>query len=177
MYELSSNVKHSLHCILVLLTIIGYELSYYKNPNITDKSVSNLFADYDHWTALAIFIYNLLDIVISVPNTFLNIFGLVLYNAFRSEIKIKALKNIQKNIPFLCIRVVTRGDYPQLVRKNVDRNMKTCLSSGLRDFIIEVVNDRTIGLKTSTKIRELVVPDGYRTKSGALFKTRALQYC
>ncbi|XP_054158406.1 beta-1,4-mannosyltransferase egh-like [Oppia nitens] len=176
MLKLSANVKHSLHCILLLSTIIGYELlSYYSNPN-TDQSVSDLFSDYSLWTALAILLYNLLNLL-SLPMNLFSIIGLLLYNAFKDDIKIKKLKSIEKKIPFLCIRVVTRGDYPQLVRKNVDRNMKTCLSAGLRDFIIEVVTDRAIGLKTSTKIRELVVPDGYRTKSGALFKARALQYC
>uniref|UniRef100_A0A182ILQ1 Peptidase S1 domain-containing protein n=1 Tax=Anopheles atroparvus TaxID=41427 RepID=A0A182ILQ1_ANOAO len=80
-------------------------------------------------------------------------------------------------LPFICVRIVTRGDYPKLVRRNVLRNMNVCLGAGLANFCIEVVTDRTIGLGRDRRIREIVVPKQYRTKSGALFKARALQYC
>lgn len=38
--------------------------------------------------------------------------------------------------PLICVRVVTRGDYPQLVKDNVARNMKICLETGLENFYI-----------------------------------------
>lgn len=80
-------------------------------------------------------------------------------------------------VPFLCFRVVTRGDYQQLVRDNVLRNINTCLDAGLRNFVVEVVTDKSISLASSTHAKEVVVPDDYKTKSGAMFKARALQYC
>lgn len=46
--------------------------------------------------------------------------------------------------PFLCIRVVTRGDYPGLVRENVKRNLATCLDTGIDNFVIEVVTDKEV---------------------------------
>ena len=78
--------------------------------------------------------------------------------------------------PYFCIRIVTRGNYPELVRANVEHNMAVCLDYGLDRFIIEVVTDRDIGLPKSPKVREIVVPNDYRTKQETLFKARALQY-
>ena len=77
----------------------------------------------------------------------------------------------------ICFRVVTRGDFPELVRNNVDRNINTCRDAGLQNFLIEVVTDKSISLVSGEKRREVVVPADYVTKSGALFKARALQYC
>lgn len=79
--------------------------------------------------------------------------------------------------PFICIRVVTRGDYPDLVKSNVLRNINTCLDTGLENFLVEVVTDKALNLAKHRRIREIVVPKDYQTKSGALFKSRALQYC
>lgn len=79
--------------------------------------------------------------------------------------------------PFICIRVVTRGDYPQLVKTNVTRNMNKCVDAGLENFMIEVVTDKPINLENHRRVREIVVPPTYKTKTGALFKARALQYC
>lgn len=57
--------------------------------------------------------------------------------------------------------------------------MNKCLDAGLENFLIEVVTDKFIGLEDQqrNRVREVVVPQDYRTKSGALFKARALQYC
>lgn len=72
---------------------------------------------------------------------------------------------------------MTRGDYADLVKSNVLRNMNTCLDTGLENFLIEVVTDKALNLANHRRIREVVVPKDYKTKSGALFKSRALQYC
>ena len=80
-------------------------------------------------------------------------------------------------IPFMCFRVVTRGLYPALVKKNVERNIQTCYKVGLDAFTFEVVTDNPLHLHKSPKIRELVVPSGYVTNNNSLFKARALQYC
>ena len=43
-----------------------------------------------------------------------------------------------------------------------------------------VVTDKILDLniyKTSQQVTEIVVPSNYKSKSGALFKARALQYC
>ena len=73
--------------------------------------------------------------------------------------------------------MVTRGDYPQLVRENTFRNVQICREAGLTNFIVEVVTDRSISLDANKRTREVVVPPYYQTRSGAMFKARALQYC
>jgi egghead protein (zeste-white 4 protein) len=81
-------------------------------------------------------------------------------------------------VPFICFRVVTKGDFPELVRTNVQRNVNTCLDAGLENFMVEVVTDKSVNLAANDlQTRELVVPTDYKTKSGAMFKARALQYC
>lgn len=54
--------------------------------------------------------------------------------------------------------------------------MQTCEEFGLDKFVLEVVSDQPIGLPRNGRVREIVVPDGYRTRTGAKYKARALQY-
>ncbi|GMR46889.1 hypothetical protein PMAYCL1PPCAC_17084, partial [Pristionchus mayeri] len=79
--------------------------------------------------------------------------------------------------PFICFRVVTRGLFPRLVKSNISQNIDTCHRFGLKNFKFEVVTDNSIDIETSDLIREIVVPRSYVSKSGALFKARALQFC
>ncbi|CAB4069185.1 EGH [Lepeophtheirus salmonis] len=110
----------------------------------------------------------------TLPQTLFTLIGLVRFNAFPPNV---TLKDSLLNSPFLCVRVVTRGLYPQLVKKTVEENMSIIKSVGVNDFMIEVVTDTKIGLQENTHLREIVVPSSYITKSGALNKARALQYC
>jgi len=66
-----------------------------------------------------------------------NFLGLTLYNAFPDGVQLKGSPLLA---PFICVRVVTRGDFAQLVRRNVARNLKRCAAAGLENFMIEVRN-------------------------------------
>ena len=103
-----------------------------------------------------------------------NLLGLLLYDTFPEKVTLKGSPLLA---PFVCVRIVTRGDYPELVRANALRNMNTCLTVGMENFMVEVVSDKPIHLAKHARLKELVVPTSYQTKSGALFKARALQYC
>lgn len=52
-----------------------------------------------------------------------------------------------------------------------------CLEEGLKNFSVEVVTNKPINLEAHPRVREIVVPPSYQTKTGALFKARSLQYC
>lgn len=135
--------------------------------------------DLDPWTAYGfvptIILYVLRGLtLLTLPQMMFNFCGLLFYNAFPDKV---VLKGSPLLAPFICIRVVTRGDFPDLVKANVLRNMNTCLDTGLENFLIEVVTDNAIGMPEHRRNREVVVPKEYRTSSGALFKSRALQYC
>ncbi|XP_057335871.1 beta-1,4-mannosyltransferase egh-like [Microplitis mediator] len=161
------SMKHILHSCVLLTILIGalkVRISRYLSGN------DNI--DYSTFTILLNCIK--LATLISLPHMLFNFLGLIMYDAFPGKVKLKGSPLLA---PFINIRVVTRGDYPQLVKTSVKRNLKTCIDAGLKNFQIEVVTGKPIGLMSHRRIRELVVPSEYQTKTGALFKARKLQYC
>nr|CAG4643243.1 EOG090X07AI [Ilyocryptus agilis] len=114
--------------------------------------------------------------LLALPQAVFNFLGFTVYNPFPHVVPSPTQKS-PLLVPYICFRVVTRGDYPELVRNNVNRNVNTCLDGGLINFVVEVVTDKSIGLSPTDRVREVVVPADYRTRSGAMFKARALQYC
>lgn len=171
---MNSKIKHCLHCLLLVSVIVFFELfsggiKFYSDPNLE----INPWIQYGYTWTVVLYLLRLVTFL-PLPQVLFNVAGLTLYNAFPDKVVLKGSPILA---PFICIRVVTRGDYPQLVRTNVLRNLNRCLDSGLENFLIEVVTDKLIGLESHRRVREIVVPPSYRTKSGALFKARALQYC
>jgi egghead protein (zeste-white 4 protein) len=169
MLSLSSTDKHILHCILLLSVIVVFEcLSGGLKLWYTDADTVPIdpFVAYGWWTAAGLYLFRVLALL-SLPQVMCNFLGLTLYDAFASKVSLRGTPLLA---PFLCVRTVTRGDYPDLIRHNVNRNLNTCLAVGLENFIVEVVTDRAVGLPKNPRIREVVVPASYRTKSGAMFK-------
>lgn len=171
---LTSQSKHFLHCLLFFTLITFFEL-FTGGVKLTSNQELN-FDPWERYGLIGTFLLYMLRLLtfLSLPQVLLNFAGLTLYNAFPDKV---VLKGSPLLAPFICIRIVTRGDYPQLVRANVERNMAVCTQAGLENFLIEVVTDKAIHLPTHRRTREVVVPMSYKTKSGALFKARALQYC
>lgn len=175
---LSSKTKHCLHCILFITVIIIFEIfaggiKIFDGGVFVPRSEINPWIEYGLLGATILYILRLITFL-PLPQVLFNCVGLTFYNAFPDKV---VLKGSPLLAPFICIRVVTRGDFPQLVKNNVNRNMNKCLDAGLENFMIEVVSDKPIGLEQHRRIREVIVPSDYHTKSGALFKARALQYC
>lgn len=171
---MNSSLKHGLHCLLLATIMIVFCI---KSGAV--KLSEEDFITIDPWleygTFFTIFLYTLRYLVFfTLPQMMSNFLGLVAYNAFPDKV---VLKGSPLLAPFICIRVVTRGDYADLVKQNVMRNMNTCLDTGLENFLIEVVTDKAVNIAKHRRIREVVVPKDYKPKSGAMFKSRALQYC
>lgn len=168
----NSIARHLSHCCLLATVIILFE---YGSGALFNENRPELDPWSDYGILGALFLYLLRALTfLSFPQVLFNFFGFTIYNAFPDKV---VLKGSPLLAPFICIRVVTRGDYPQLVKTNVRRNLNKCTEAGLENFQIEVVSDKPIGLTPHRRIREVVVPTSYRTSSGALFKARALQYC
>lgn len=171
----SSRTKHFLHCFLLFFVITTFEI-FTGGVRLLGYNQD----DIDPWTRYGYFgtivLYTLrLLTFLTLPQVIFNFFGLTCFNAFPDKV---VLKGSPLLAPFICIRVVTRGDYPELVKNNILQNIETCLKAGLENFIFDVVTDKAIKVEEiSRRVRELVVPENYKTKSGALFKARALQYC
>lgn len=167
-------VKHLLHCTFFISFIFLF-LVFAGAINLDDKEKEEI----DPWERYGIYFTVVLYAVrlftlLTIPQVLCNFAGLTLFNAFPGKVKLKGSPLLA---PFICIRIVTRGDFPKLVRDNVTRNMNLCVDVGMENFMIEVVTDKAISLPKHRRVREVVVPGEYKTKSGALFKSRALQYC
>jgi beta-1,4-mannosyltransferase len=171
---LSSTTKHVLHCLLLASIMIFFLIS-----SGAVKLNEDDFITIDPWveygTLFTVFLYTLRFLTFfTLPQMMCNFLGLLVYNVFPDK---PVLKGSPLLAPFICIRVVTRGDYPDLVKNNVMRNMNTCIDTGLENFLIEVVTDKPVNIQKHRRIREVVVAKDYKTKTGAMFKSRALQYC
>lgn len=168
----SSRIKHTLHCCLLLTVILTFEL-FSGGIKLVDSEPIDSVTNYGLFGTIVLYILRILTFL-SLPQVLFNFVGLIVYNAFPDKV---ILKGSPLLAPFICIRIVTRGDFPQLVKSNISKNMSKCTDAGLENFLIEVVTDKALGLPSHRRVREIVVPPTYRTKSGALFKARALQYC
>lgn len=171
---LRGRIQHILHCILFISFIFSFLvfagaiiLDDKEKPYIEPLEVYGLYG------SMTLYILRLLTLL-TLPQVLCNFSGLLFFNAFPGKVKLKGSPLLA---PFICIRIVTRGDFPKLVRDNVTRNMNKCIDVGMENFMIEVVTDKAINLPTHRRVREVVVPIEYKTKTGALFKSRALQYC
>lgn len=171
---LNPTSRHILHCLLLLFIVIGFCL-FSGGIKVNEDSFVTVDPWAEYGTPLTVLLYMLrLLTFLTLPQVLFNFCGLVFYNAFPEKV---VLKGSPLLAPFICVRVVTRGDFPDLVKSNVMRNMNTCLDTGLENFLVEVVTDKPINMTKHRRIREIVVPKDYKTKTGALFKSRALQYC
>lgn len=164
-----SYYKHVLHCVL-MVTVIVFHSQQHK---------SRTSGNYDPWTTYGtiptIILYILLWLrLLAAPKAIFHFCGLFFYNTFAGKVH---FKGDPLKASLIAIRIVTRGNFPELVKANVERNMKTCLKAGLNNFIIEVVTNKRINVPKNRRVREIVVPDDYCTRSGAIFKARSLQYC
>lgn len=170
---LSGRTKHLLHCTLfvIVLSVFQYFSSTLKVSTKEQQDAAQQIDPLIVYGILGTCILYALRFVtfLSLPQVMFNVIGLTFYNCFNEKVTLKGSPLLA---PFICIRVVTRGDYPDLVKNNVNRNMNKCIDSGLENFLIEVVTDKAVGLEPHRRVRELVVPSDYQTSTGALFKSR-----
>lgn len=167
-------VKHVLHCMLLTGLIVAF-MCESGVINLTENDAKEIDPWEKYGTARTLFLYSLSFMtLLQLPYMLCVFFGLTLYNAFSNKV---VLRRNPMVTPFICFRVVTRGDYPDMVKANVLRNIQTCLAIGLKNFAVEVVANKPVNISRQKRIREIVVPENYVTKNGTLFKARSLQYC
>ncbi|CAJ0578570.1 unnamed protein product, partial [Mesorhabditis spiculigera] len=168
---MSCELKHALHCVCLTGWVLGF--AFFCGAFTPDPTPIQPIEQYGYiWTAV-LYLLRLTSLLV-LPQCIFNLLGLLVFNAFREKIHLKAAPLLS---PFVCFRVVTRGDYPLMVKDNIETNMKKCYDAGMENFIFEVVTDKPINLPSMPRVREVVVPSTYKTKSGAKYKARALQYC
>jgi beta-1,4-mannosyltransferase len=178
----SSNRRHGIHVCCFIIFIFLFELvaggiQLYPIDKLSSNLavlISNPIEYYGLFLTIIIYFIRLLTLL-PLPLVICHTCGLLFYNIFpeRPELHSSPLLG-----PKIRVRVVTRGDYAELVFTNVKRNLETCMNVGLDNFQIEIITDKPLNLVglPSNMVREVVVPPTYRTKTGALYKSRALQY-
>ncbi|KJH46945.1 hypothetical protein DICVIV_06967 [Dictyocaulus viviparus] len=109
---MNCETKHALHCIALLAWILGfaYLCGVFTEPHST--ATLRPFESYGYtWTT---FLYLLrFTALLVLPQCLCNLLGLVLFNAFREKVHLKAAPLLS---PFVCFRVVTKGQFPLLVK-------------------------------------------------------------
>ena len=164
-----STLKHLTHCVCFFTLIVLVSVN-----SISSATNNQIDPITEYGIPLTIVLYILRFInLLAVPQALFNLIGLTIYNAFEGPVDLKVNP---MTAPFICIRVVTRGNFPTLVAASVDRNLRVCEKVGLVNYIIEVVTDNELNLMSHPRLRQVVVPSSYMTSTGARFKARALQY-
>jgi beta-1,4-mannosyltransferase len=165
----NSSIRHFLHCILLAVTITVSACLQMKFMSTQENGWEG------HETISKVLIYvNACFTIISFPTILFIFLGLTVYNAWPDKVK---LRQSLAKAPFICFRVVTRGDYRELVDENTKRHIETCLAVGFENFSVEVVTNKALNLPKHPRLREIIVPDDYQTENGTMFKARNLQYC
>jgi egghead protein (zeste-white 4 protein) len=124
-------LKHVLHCVCFLTWLyIVNDVAIFR---VSLRSISDALNDYGFLITASVVVIKLLAFL-AVPQTIFNVIGLFFYDAFPEAVK---MNNSPLVSPFICVRVVTRGLYPNLVRENVKKNMETLASVGIDHFIIQ----------------------------------------
>ncbi len=76
--------------------------------------------------------------------------------------------------------MVSRGECAELLLRNTKKNLRLCTRELGGNFRLELVIEVPLNLHLMLqdhRYREIVIPRQYKTKTGALYKARALQYC
>ncbi|KAI6201120.1 Glyco-trans-2-like domain-containing protein [Aphelenchoides besseyi] len=174
---ITAELKYAVHVVIFISWIVGFEFfcnSFaFTDTAIDTTSVFDPVERYGTTITLVLYLLRLFSLLV-LPQCICNALGLLLFNGFKETVE---LKNAPIFSPFVCFRVVTRGDYPALIKENLRKNRQTCYEAGIENFMFEVVTDKQLDLELDARVREIVVPTTYRTKTGAKFKARALQFC
>ena len=133
--SISSQTKHYLQCLALISWI--YAFSYLSGGlRFGEDPVDKIdpWTAYGSLTTLLLIFIRLLSLL-ALPQTLCNLVGFLTLNTFPHN---PTLRNSAMLSPYICIRVVTRGLYPNLVKKTVRANHNTLLATGLENFIIQV---------------------------------------
>jgi egghead protein (zeste-white 4 protein) len=168
-HSISASSKHLLFCLVMFIWLFGF--GYFNGAIRFGPSEIDQI---DPWTKYGTYLTCFLLFIrflsfLGLPQILFDCVGLVCYNICQEPI---VLKSSPLLAPFVCIRVVTRGLYPKLVRDTVAKNIETLTKAGLENYMVQVVTDSPVGVGDQKRVEELVVPSTYKTKSGALNKAR-----
>lgn len=133
----------------------------------TEKSAKRIE---EYGLPLCIFLYSLK--IVSFLTIPINTQSMICSLFYRQE----KLPAVPSSLPTdrICFRIVTRGNYPQMVKDNVQWLLDLTKKFEFSNFLIEVVTNKAINVPKQDRVRELVVPADYMTKKQSKYKARLI---
>ena len=133
----------------------------------------NPIETYGYFYSLTNYFFRTLSLIVILPVSLYSIFGTLLCR--KENQKTENQSHLSPDTK-LCIRVVTRGMFPELIKSNLEKHKNLLKPFKTLQYTYEIITDVPLGLDKNTECYEVVVPKEYETKTGAKFKGRALQY-
>lgn len=128
---------------------------------------------YGYFYSLTNYFFRTLSLVVILPVSLYSIFGTLLCRKENQKTENQVHVSPDRK---LCIRVVTRGMFPELIKSNLEKNKNLLKPFKTLQYTYEIITDVPLGFDKTIECYEVVVPKDYETKTGAMFKGRALQY-
>lgn len=172
------SLVHKCHVVLMVFTVLVISFFLlFMNFIYSPVIFCNPFEQHSFFHAFLLIIARISSLF-AAPQAILCFLGLLL-----CEIGKKTRKYVQNEGEFaqkICVSVVTRGDYPDLVNYTLAANIDICEKVlGIPNcFIFQLLTERSICIdeRIRDKVQVFLIPKQYRTKSGVLYKGRNLQY-
>lgn len=158
------SARRALTCLFVITTCLCAKIL----TGIDSPDRELIYQKYGRTYSIS---YYIIKLTFSVLLTILSLF-----NLFSLFFKTKRISKPDIPKQKVCFRVVTRGTYPDLVKENMKINLSILSSYEKFNYTYEVVTDTPIDIKNLDRCYEVIVPSEYKTKNGAKYKARALQY-
>lgn len=148
MATVTSGTRHLLFCLLLATWVVSF--CYFTGALRFSASPLDDLDPFTEYGAVLASVLVLVRVIafLALPQTLFNLVGLTAFNAFPER---PALKGSPLLAPFVCVRVVTRGLYPRLVKETVSKNAETLARVGLENYVVQVVTDTAINLSCKLK--------------------------
>lgn len=172
--DMASWGKHLGHVLLLLVCIFAFQDRFAFHGDVEIPPNGGDLQDQYNPVTVAVCYLSRFITLLWLPQFIFQFCGLVFFNAFNN--KVYCRYNLQ-DAPTIAFRIITRGTFPGLIRDTVKRNLRVLDSSGIQNYIFEIITDEAIGLEEEPHLVERVIPFDYQTKHNSLYKARALQYC
>ena len=141
--SLTATSKHFIFCLVLILWVLFFT-SFTGALRLNDTILDFIDPWKEYGSILTTFIVILrLLSFLALPQTLFNVCGLLSFNAFEDKVSLKSSPLLA---PFVCVRVVTRGLYPNLVRETVKKNTETLAKVGLENYVIQIATDVALNI-------------------------------
>lgn len=164
----------SIKQLFFIICFFGFWLLVLNHSGLLENVVKNPIAKYGLAFSAFLYIFRIISFI-GLPVSLFLTFTSIFWTYGKPSDLSSNIPNLTLN-GLLCFRIVTRGDYPDLVCQNIEILLDLLQTFHVNTFTIEVVANKSIELADHPKVRLILVPEDYVTRNGTKFKARNLQY-